>query len=82
MNLFNFQPTGVQVPDFQKYFVPRLQWVEKFLRWMTGLFCRSWVGIIVLLFLLYRLRATVTVTHAPAEPEGGDVVFLVRKLVT
>lgn len=55
--------------------------MERFLRWITGFFHKSLVGIIPLLFHLDRLRASGTIMHALAKPEGGPVLFLVSKLL-
>lgn len=37
------------------------------------------MGLILLLFILDRLRTSGNVTHAVAEPEGRAVVFLKKK---
>lgn len=50
--------------------------MERFLRWIIGLFNRSLVGMILLLYIPDRLGASGTTMHALVEP----VVFLLRKL--
>lgn len=55
--------------------------MERFLRWIIGLFNRSLVGIILLLYIPDRLGASGTVIHALVEPGAGAVVFLLRKLL-